>query len=551
MSDNVSRILDTVLPSSLIGKYVKLKPLYNKSFIGLCPFHLEKSPSFRVNDEKRFFYCFGCNKGGDIFNFLQEYKNISFVESLKEISESYGIKIDYTSSVQYQKIKNLKDLLNEITDIFYKQLFLDCGKNALNYITKDRGLKTNTLEHFKIGYCPKESDFLISYFPENIENLVNLGLLSKQKNGEFYSFFQDRIIFPILDIKGDTIAFAGRIYKKEQSEIRAPKYINSKESEVFKKNKTIYNLNNAKKSRQDPILLEGYLDVISMTQAGFSSAVAQMGTAISAEGMDALFEITGNIIFCYDNDEAGKKAEKRAIEIASSMISPTKSISFLKILEKDVDEFLQAHPASAMSNLIESAIPLHEKMFQNLAYGVDFKNPQSVSLLEKNLLDFTKTISDSILKKNFANFFKDKIFITKTSSKNLKNYNDKVNVQSLKGEIKPLDAILFLFLSQNPQFLENDLRIDNFIPFSNVELENKLRNKISYKEDAQIKQIMANYSIPSFQTEEEMEGFYLTIYKQFLIESLQSDVAHALKKQDFTKAKYLQQEIIKIKNSAS
>lgn len=547
MNDNVSRVIDSVLPSEFIGRYVRLKPVHNDSFLGLCPFHNEKSPSFRVNDRKRFFYCFGCSKGGDILNFLQDYKSLSFVESLNEIATQYGIKLDHNHSNVSIVKKSLYSLTEEIASIFRKQLFCEHGKEAIHYLQNERKLSGQTIENFSIGYCPKDPEIITSHFPDRFQDLLTLGILGINNYGNLYSVFADRIVFPIWDHKGAVIGFSGRVYKKSQEE-KSPKYINSKDSELFKKSAILYNYEKAKKTHQHPILLEGYFDVIMMSQFGFTSTVAQMGTALSKENIESLFAFSDHIIFGYDSDDAGKKAEKRSIEMCLPFLSPKNSISFIELDTKDADEFLRKYGAEKMQEKLKNTISLHEKIFYDYANKVSFNNPQELSLLENNLMEFCSKLHDQTLKKHYQRYFKDRIFQFKTTKLNKSAL--KPLVYSIKTNSR--DAVLFLFLFHNPWFIESDSRLDSFVPFQDKKLEERLgfiiqNPKTSYIEDEDIKYIFQNYSVPSFPDKESAFKFYRKIYEQYVTENLMKDISKALSEHNFSKAKHLQAELLRLK----
>lgn len=540
MADNIELVLNSVPASVFIGKYVKLKPLPNRSFVGLCPFHNEKSPSFRVNDEKKFFYCFGCHKGGNILNFLQDYKNIPFVEALNEIANDYSLKLEKFASKESHETSQNKALLDEVAKVFQAQLETTNGGEALLYLTKKRKLAGQTIKDFKLGFCPKEGDFLISYFPNHIEELLKLGLIGKRENGDFYNVFSDRITFPILNLKEQVIAFGARVYKKIQEEAKIAKYINSKESEFFKKGKVIYALEKAKKTRSSFIIVEGYLDVITMHQFGFKSTVAQMGTAFSEEQIQILFANSNEIIFCYDADEAGRKAEKRSIELCLPFLTPEKSISFLSLETKDADEFLNTHGAKAMQQKIASKAPLYEKIFQDFSINIDFKNPSQSSLCELKLLKFCDGIKDVILRKNYLSYFKNQIFAKKSNK-----YKAQAQVLIDTNKTNPRDAAMFALFTKFPQLLKSEYYSEHFVPFEDKTLQ-QILNKEAFLPEFE-KEILQNQRLEKIETEEQALEFYNKIYSQFMVQNLKMDITKALEKGDIKKAQMLMQELSKAK----
>ena len=546
MADNIQRILEAVQPSVFIGKYIRLKTLANRQFLGLCPFHSEKTPSFRVNDAKGFYYCFGCSKGGTIITFLQDYKNITFIAAMQEIASEYGIKLEQFSYKQTQEEKTATEFLEEVTKIFESNLYSSLGKEALYYLEQKRGLKKDIIKNFRLGFCPKESDFLISYFPNKINELLEYGLIGKKEHNDFYNTFNDRIIFPILNEKSQVVGFGSRIYKKTQEDAKFAKYINSKESELFKKNTIIYGLEKAKNSKKIPILVEGYFDVITMHQFGFNSTIAQMGTAFSENQITKLFAFSNEIIFSYDSDNAGKKAEKRSIEIALPFLTPEKTISFLNLETKDCDEFLHKYGKEKMQERIVNKISLHQKIWQIFSEGVDFLNPQSTSLMEASLLKFCKQITNEILRKNYYNYFKNQLFLLRS---NKKNVNKKEALKASSSTFSSRDAILFLLFINFPQILENDYYLEHFVPILDAKLQSELKKCLEFPAEHStiFEEIKNLYTLPVKTFEDAIE-FYKTIYLEYLKDEIKQEITKALKEHNFEKAKNLQQELTNIKS---
>jgi DNA primase len=538
MKDNVSLVAELVLPSSLIGKFIKLKALNSKSFIGICPFHNEKTPSFRVDDEKKFFYCFGCHKGGDIFKFLQEYRNISFPEALKEIAESYGIKLA-TFKAESKETLEEKTILEKVCELFASQLKTENGLPALHYLKQKRKLTDEIIADFKIGFCPKESDFLLSYFPEKIDELLKLGLIGKKIDGSFYSTFAGRVMFPICGLKGEVLAFGGRIFTKEQEEHKLAKYINSKESELFKKNRVIYGLQKAKKTKFPLIVVEGYLDVIKMHQNGFKSTVAQMGTAFSEEQIKILFTSSNEIIFCYDSDEAGRKAERRSVEMCLPFISPEKTLSFLVLETKDADEFLTINGRDKMEEKLQKRIPLYERIFQLFSEEINFSNPNQMAMFESKVLAFCEKITDAIVKKNYQSYIKNKIFQMKKIP-----LKSKPAISLEKSEFSSKDCLLFALFLKFPDFFKSDYYLENFVPFSSKKLEKIVNGELF--DIAINEEIAKKYPLKIT----EPKSFYQKIYADFVLQNLNEEKSNALKINDFARVKEINLEIERLKRGA-
>jgi DNA primase len=540
MTDNISLVLDLVSPSSLIGHFVKLKPLHGRAYLGLCPFHNEKSPSFRVDDDKKFFYCFGCNKGGNIFTFLQEYKRTSFAEALEEIAEKYGITLAKFKPDENKQTLEQKSILERVCEIFSSQLKTDGGQMAMQYLKKRRFLSDEIIADFKIGFCPREGDFLISYFPDKIDEMLKLGLIGKRDDGSFYNTFGGRIMFPICDLHGKVVAFGGRIFTKEQEEMKLAKYINSKESEIFKKNRVIYGLEKAKKTRLPIIIVEGYLDVIKMHQNGFKSTVAQMGTAFSEEQINLLFNASSELIFCYDSDDAGKKAEKRSIELCFPFLTPERALHFLSLEAKDADEFLEKFGAEKMAQKISQKIPLYERIFEIFNQNIDFSNPNEASIFESNLLKFCEKIANPIIKKNYQSYFKNRIFNAKKEKRKI--------VEAIilpKTELSVRDCLLFALFLKFPQFFKEDFYFENFVPFTSKKLEKIIKGEmadLSLNEEISLKYPLKNVVDP--------KEFYMKIYTDFVCQTLNEEKAIAIKNNDFKAVKRINEELIRLKEGA-
>ncbi len=325
----------------LIAEHVDLKRA-GQNYKGLCPFHSEKTPSFMVSPSKQIFHCFGCNKGGDIFAFVMNYENMTFQEAVSYLAQKAGINIDVFKGDS--RTKGLKESLFAIQRdalVFFSNNLKD-SKNAPAYI-KERGLKKEIVEKFSLGYAKNEKDSLFNHlkaqgFP--VEHIKASGLVNFGENGA-YDFFRDRLMFPIFDLQGRTVAFGGRILSAAKN---APKYINSPDSVVFRKGELSYGLNLAKNAvthKGYSIVVEGYLDVMMCHQYGFMNAVAPLGTALTSGQLKKLKRFSNKVLLIFDGDAAGVSATKRSIELcyAESMI--------VKILPmpqgEDPDTFLRKH----------------------------------------------------------------------------------------------------------------------------------------------------------------------------------------------------------------
>jgi DNA primase len=315
-----------------------------KNFVGLCPFHQEKTASFIVSEDKQIYHCFGCGVGGNVFKFLMELKNISFVEAVEEIAEHIGIKIDYETNESDTQQNELEELyeLNILAARFFSDNLLKSneGEDAREYL-KRRNIKLQTQKTFGVGYAPYGWDNFLSYAKENKADLAKaklLGLIDTNDKGEYYDKFRGRIIFPIFSPNGRVIAFGGRILTNQEN---AAKYLNSPESQIYSKRRQLYGLFHSKdeiRKLDRAILVEGYMDLISLYQAGVKNVVASSGTSLTEEQVQLLSRFTKNILVLFDADPAGQKASMRSIEILLKQDYEVKVMSLPK--GEDPDSYI-------------------------------------------------------------------------------------------------------------------------------------------------------------------------------------------------------------------
>lgn len=341
---------------SIISEYTSLTKK-GQSHMGLCPFHHEKTPSFSVSEEKQLYYCFGCGAGGNVITFLMQKENMTFIEAIKYLAERENIKLDesYLSDEEVENNKKrgqLLEILKESARYFHYSLRAPEHAEALSYLT-DRGLSMETIKHFGLGFASYQFNDLYEYLKQkgySDELLLESGLfLKSQKNGMLYDRFAGRVIYPIFDLSKKVIAFGGRVLDGS-----LPKYLNSPENILFNKSRTLYGLQLAKQSNAPFfILVEGYMDVIAMHQAGFSQTVASLGTAFTPGHAKLLKRHTNDIVILYDSDGAGQKAALRAIPI---LRAEGLKVKVLLLKEgKDPDEYLKTHGYDAMKALLEGA----------------------------------------------------------------------------------------------------------------------------------------------------------------------------------------------------
>lgn len=338
----------------VISGYVKLQKK-GSNYFGLCPFHNEKSPSFSVSPQKQMYYCFGCGAGGNVITFVMEYENYTFPEALKVLADRAGVKlpeVEYSKEerARADKRSTLLDINKLAANYFYYQLHQPQGKIGYDYF-KNRGLTDDTIRRFGLGFANKTSNDLYQYLKSKgyrDDVLKDTGLVTMEERGT-YDKFWNRVIFPILDVNNRVIGFGGRVMGDG-----TPKYLNSPETMVFDKSRNLYGLNYARTSREKYILAcEGYMDVIAMHQAGFTNAVASLGTAFTTQHAALLKRYTDTVILTYDSDGAGVKAALRAIPILKEVGISTKVLNMRPY--KDPDEFIKNMGADAFRERIEQS----------------------------------------------------------------------------------------------------------------------------------------------------------------------------------------------------
>ncbi len=348
----IQEVIDKANISDVISRYVKLKRS-GSSTVGLCPFHNEKTPSFHVSQEKQVYHCFGCGAGGTVINFIMQIENLEFVDAIKFLGEMYGVRIPENSSSDNEYLKKKERLYainKEAGKFFYSQLASPEGAQAKNYLL-NRGLSKETIVKFGLGYAPDSWDKLFKHIKSlgfSEYEAQSAGILASS-NGRVYDRFRNRVMFPIFDIRGNVIAFGGRVLDDSK-----PKYLNTNDTPVFDKSSNLFGLNIAKKSKSKTfIMVEGYMDVITLHQHGIDTAVASLGTAFTDGQAKLLKRYAEEVVLCYDGDEAGKKAANKAVDILSAHDIKTKVISLSGA--KDPDEFCKKNGVDAFRMVISDA----------------------------------------------------------------------------------------------------------------------------------------------------------------------------------------------------
>ena len=375
----------------VISQYVKLTKK-GSSYFGLCPFHSEKTGSFSVSREKQMYYCFGCGAGGNVITFLMEYENATFQEALKTLANRVGIRLpERAATKEEREAADLKSALLEVNKeaarYFYYQLKTKQGERALGYL-KDRRLSDETITRFGLGYANIYSDDLYRYLKQKgySDSLLSQSGLVRMDERGGHDKFWNRVMFPIMDVNSRVIGFGGRVMGDG-----TPKYLNSPETKIFDKSRNLYGLNAARSARKPYLLIcEGYMDVISMHQAGFTNAVASLGTAFTIQHGILIKRYVNQVILTYDSDEAGTKAALRAIPILKEAGVSVKVLNMKPY--KDPDEFIKAEGAESFQRRIDEAENSFLFEIGVLRRGYDFKDPEQKTAFQneaaRKLLEF-------------------------------------------------------------------------------------------------------------------------------------------------------------------
>ena len=406
----------------LISTYVPLKKK-GSSYFGLCPFHNEKSPSFSVSRDKQMYYCFGCGAGGNVFTFLMEYENFSFSEALKYLAERAGMELpEEELNEEAKRAMDEKARLREMNKLsanyFYYLLHSKRGQKGLAYL-KDRGITDTTIKHFGLGYADIYNDDLYRFLKSkgySDEDLKDSALVTIDERRGGSDKFWNRVMFPIMDVNNRVIGFGGRVMGDG-----SPKYLNSKETKLFDKSRNLYGLNFARSSRKKEIILcEGYMDVISMHQAGFTNAVAALGTAFTSGHGTLLKRYTENVILSFDSDEAGQRAILRAIPILKEAGLTVRVLDLTPY--KDPDEFIKGLGAQALEERIRKAMSSFMFQVKVAAGRYDQDDPESKTQFQHEAAKLLATIEEPLERKNYIEAVSREYYIGAKDLEDLVNY---------------------------------------------------------------------------------------------------------------------------------
>ncbi len=423
----IQDLRDRLNLSEIIGRRVKLTRA-GREFKGCCPFHREKSPSFYVNDEKQFYHCFGCGAHGDAVGFVMQHDNLSFPEAIESLAVQAGMEVPKQSVEDREyskKEKSLYALCDEASKWFEAQLHAPKNSEVLKYIS-GRGLSPDTLNAFRLGYATGDDQALrkaLSAQGFTDAQMIEAGILkvSNAAGREPYSFFRDRLIFPVADARGRIVAFGGRVLPDhlrppQRGDFKPPKYINSADTPLFHKGRTLYAGQHAKLAAKDHklVVVEGYMDVIACHQAGFRGAVAPLGTALTEEQISLLWKMIPldekEPVLCFDGDEAGYRAAVRAVERVLPLLKPQQSVRIAFLPEgEDPDTFIREKGKAAFENLIHNARSLVDFLWSHQIAGKKFDTPESRAGLAAKLDELAAQIPEGQLQYYYKQMLRDKM----------------------------------------------------------------------------------------------------------------------------------------------
>ncbi len=507
--ETIEEILARTDIEPLISSYVNLKRA-GDTYKGLCPFHSEKSPSFTVYPRTSSFYCFGCGIGGDAVTFIKQMEHLDYPDALDFLAKRAGITIvDNDKPIREEKKFNRERMFKmnaDAANFFHKCLMANTedAKAALAYFTEKRGLSLSTIRHFGLGYAPDSFDSLLNYMRSkgyNYDELVAGFLCGKSEKGKYYDAFRNRVMFPIIDVSGNVIAFGGRAMDNETK----PKYKNSSDTPVYKKTRHVYALNFARHTCSEKLILcEGYMDVIALHTAGFTNAIATLGTAITSDQARLMSRYTKKVVICYDSDEAGQKAANKALKVIGDTGLDVGVIVVPG--SKDPDEYIKTFGKEKFAEVLEGAKIEFEYKMDNILARFDLNLPQDrvkvVAMLENEISKVyseaerevyiqlvSKTIGieaksiksdvERILQKNKKSFKASEGLKARQSAA---GYADKVNPDFAKAPAiarheETILALLLLFAEHRKTVFEKAiLTEDNFFTEFNKKIFNYIKD---------------------------------------------------------------------------
>lgn len=480
MADRIPRnFIDDLISRTdivdLIDSQIKLKKK-GGGYRARCPFHNgNNDTSFSVNDKQQFYHCFNCGASGNALTFVMEYEGLEFVDAIETLASKLGLEVPREDNnqpggqpVSYVDRKDTYLLMEEITKYYQQQLSQHKNsEKVINYL-KGRGLSGKTVKHFKIGYAPEGWDNICKRFAHSTETqkqLLEAGMIKTRDSGGNYDFFNDRLMFPILDRRGRVVGFGGRVFDNQE-----PKYLNSPETPLFHKGKELYGLYQVKQAHKtiDRILVvEGYMDVVALAQYGIDYSVASLGTATTPDHIHTLFRHTSEIVCCFDGDKAGRAAAWRALENALPYIQDGRSLRFMFLADgEDPDSFVQKEGKEQFEHLIGQSIPLSDFLFQQLLAQVDMSSSDSKSKLAQLAIPLISQLNESIFRQMMEERLTKLLGIELEGLQKLLPKQENSNKKTVQNKTTPMRLAISLLL-QHPQI---GYGLPNFPEFKELQL---------------------------------------------------------------------------------
>ncbi|WP_299349214.1 DNA primase [uncultured Maritalea sp.] len=534
-------IRDRISISQVVGEHVvwdKKKSQPQKGdFWACCPFHGEKTPSFHADDRRGRYHCFGCGVSGDHFRFLVEKAGMPFPEAVEKLAGQAGLQLparDAQEEARDRKRKSLYDVMDLATSYFEQALAANVGARARGYL-HERGVLPKFQQMFRLGFAPDSRNGLKEYLASNgvtANEMIACGLLvSGDDIAVPFDRFRNRLMFPILDFRGRVVAFGGRAMSPEA---RA-KYLNSPETELFHKRRTLYNGQMARQASHDGkplIVVEGYMDVIALVQVGFEGAVAPLGTALTDEHLGLLWKMTNDPVLCFDGDSAGQRAASKSMDIMLPMLKPGVTAQIVTLPDGvDPDDLIQKEGRKGLEELLNSALPLSEAVWERETRGANVGTPEAKAALEFKLKNIANEIADASVRKHYGQAFNDKLYKFfrpqrqyggQQQRTNNSGYNKDAksggysNAKTQRGGyqvsnalkkslsasnstsgVASREAVILVGLINHPELVEMHLE-----DLAQIDLQSSAARKIL---DVVISQVSANHEIKSKQLREALE----------------------------------------------
>lgn len=476
----LEEIRSKLLPSKVIGRKVVLRQKSTFEYTGLCPFHKEKTPSFTVSDDKRFFHCFGCGEHGDVIGFISKVDGISYKDAADKLAMEAGVPIPKKTQASEefdQSIKIIYQIYEFACNYYHLALSTNEGKQALDYLLK-RSVSEETIKKFRLGYAPANSGDLESRLINNFgrKKVIESRVLSLSDRGELYSLFRGRVIFPIINTRKKVVAFGGRALGNAN-----PKYINSNDNPIFKKGNELYNLCFAleDKKRDDKIVVvEGYMDAISLYQNGIKTAVAPLGTAFKQSQLDLIWNYCHDPILMFDSDLAGKNAASRASYEALQHITHEKTVKVAQLQgAKDPDEVISKLGVNGITHYINNATPLADYIYSTEHALKPLKTPEQKANLRKRLESIALKIPDIELQRQYKDYFISKLFTHRGNKTQKAEHKDK-NISAVLEVMNDTSDVVLKAIStilKHPNLLKNNAILDEV---AHVEIKDKKLDEI-------------------------------------------------------------------------